>query len=80
MSDAKFFDRLTRGYMMFGEKGRNVRLAREAKAIQRKATRNGGKISGKERARLTKVNGSLVKYGADNDNEYDNDSYDGYEE
>ena len=47
---------------MFGEKDRNRRLAKEAKALQRKAQRHGGELSGKEAARYTKVRGSLVKY------------------
>jgi hypothetical protein len=56
---------------------RGQRLAREAKAIQRKANRNNGKLSGREVARLTKVQGRIVKYQFDDSQE--DDSYDEYQ-
>ena len=63
---------------MFGEKNRGQRLAREAKAIERKAQRNGGNLSGREAARLTKVKGRIVKYSSndDDDNGYDGNDWD----
>ena len=52
------------------------RLAAEAKAIRRKFDRNGN-VSTKDIQRLTRVNGSLVKFGVRDS--YDNDSHDNYE-
>jgi muconolactone delta-isomerase len=49
---------------VFGEKDRSRRLQNESKAITRKL-RNGGKLTGRERARLTKVTGSLIKYSVE---------------
>lgn len=59
---------------MFVDNNRNQRLRREAKAIERKASRNGTKLSGRDRARLTKVNGQIVKYNTAEDT--DTDGYD----
>lgn len=62
---------------MFGDKGRGKRLQREAKAINRKAIRNGGNLSGREAARLTKVKGQIVKFSYEDasDETYDEREY-----
>jgi hypothetical protein len=59
---------------MFGKNDRSKRLQREAKAISRKALRKGCEISGREAARLTRVKGSIVKYGIE-DSEDERDDH-----
>lgn len=59
---------------MFVEKSRTKRFEKEAKAINRKAKRNGGHLNGRDAARLTKVKGSIIKYNSYED-EYDDDQY-----
>lgn len=60
---------------MLEERNRSRRLAAEAKAITKKANRNGGTVSTRDLQRLTRVNGSLVKYSVrdsyDNQDDYD---------
>jgi hypothetical protein len=57
--------------MMYVEKGRSQRLEREAKALNRKQKRHGGTLSSKEAARLTQVNGRIVKYNMRDDEDDD---------
>lgn len=49
---------------MFAEKNRAKRFNQEAKAIQRKANRNGGELSGRDAARLTQAAGRFAKVSA----------------
>jgi hypothetical protein len=63
---------------MFGKNDRGKRLEREAKAISRKALRNGYAVSGRDQSRLNRVRGSIVKYGLEDDS--DDSRYDSYRE
>ncbi len=61
---------------MFGEKNRGRRSVAEAKAIERKAQRNGGEIHGRDASRLRRVKGSIVKYAIYDGDESDEREYD----
>lgn len=54
---------------MYVEKGRSNRFAKEAKALKKKAMRNGGEMSGRDRSRLERVEGRCVKYSIAEANE-----------
>lgn len=53
---------------------RRSRLVKEAKALQKKARRNGGELHGNDLARLRSVSGRLVKSTYFNDSENSDDS------
>lgn len=61
---------------MFGKENRGKRAAAEAKALNKKAQRFGGQLSGRDAARLTRVKGQVVKYSIeDADDNYNEDEY-----
>lgn len=49
---------------MFSDKNRSKRFQNEAKAIERKARRNGGIVTGRDAARLSQVKGRAVKFAS----------------
>lgn len=52
---------------MFSNRGLDKRMNQEARALKKKASKN-GKLSGRDAARLTKVVGRAIKYGSDPQN------------